>query len=114
MKIAATYSFEAAHWLPKVPDGHKCKRMHGHNYQLEVSVEGSVGDDGFIMDYGELDGIVGSLIHKLDHRCLNDISGLDNPTSEVLVMWLRERLDPLIPGRLGLRLYETPRYWVEG
>jgi 6-pyruvoyltetrahydropterin/6-carboxytetrahydropterin synthase len=115
VKIAATYGFEAAHQLHKLPDGHKCKRLHGHNYRLEVSVEGEIDARGFVMDYAELDAIVEPLVAQVDHRFLNDIEGLSNPTSEVLVLWFKERIWPSIgtSRKLTLRLYETPRYWVE-
>lgn len=109
MRIAASYGFEAAHQLPNLPDGHKCKRLHGHNYRVEVSVEGELDARGFVMDYAELDAIVQPLIDGLDHSFLNDTPGLENPTSEVLALWLKERIG--IP--CSVRIYETPRYWVE-
>ena len=117
MKIAATFGFEAAHRLPKLPDWHKCKNLHGHNYQLEVAVEG--GDDlderGFVMDYAELEGIVNPLVATVDHKYLNEIPGLDNPTSEIIVQWFMRNIRPALSGCyvVTLRLYETPRYWVE-
>lgn len=113
MKIAATYSFEAAHRLPFVPDGHKCKRLHGHNYQVEVSISGPLDDRGFVLDYAELDAAVQPLIDKLDHQYLNDIPGLENPTSEVLAEWLKNRIALEVPYAPTIRIYETPRYWVE-
>jgi 6-pyruvoyltetrahydropterin/6-carboxytetrahydropterin synthase len=115
--IAASYSFEAAHHLPLVPDGHKCKRMHGHNYRLEVSVAGELDARGFVLDYAELDAAVQPLVDKLDHRLLNDIEGLDNPTSEVMALWFKSKILHKLPVKLGpqltVRIYETPRYWVE-
>lgn len=113
MRIAARYEFEAAHQLPRLPDGHKCKRLHGHNYKVEVSIEGEPDERGFVMDYAELDAIVQPIINQLDHRYLNDIEGLQNPTSEVLVMWLRQRMASYISLPFTVRIYETPRYWVE-
>jgi len=113
-KIAATYGFEAAHQLHRLPDGHKCKRLHGHNYRVEVSVEGPLDERGFVIDYAELDAAVQPLIDRLDHRYLNDIDGLDNPTSEVLAMWLKTRIaNAITPLAPVVRIYETPRYWVE-
>lgn len=116
--IAAEYSFEAAHHLPNLPDGHKCKRMHGHNYKLVVSVAATDLDArGFVIDYAELDAAVQPLVDKLDHRLLNDIEGLDNPTSEVMALWFKQRIRHKLPVQfgpsLGVRIYETPRYWVE-
>lgn len=114
MKIAATYGFEAAHQLLRLPDGHKCKRLHGHNYKLEVSISGDIDERGFVIDYAELDAAVQPLVDRLDHRFLNEIEGLENPTSEVLVMWLKRQIEAALPGYAPtVRIYETPRYWVE-
>lgn len=113
MKIAAEYSFEAAHRLPMVPSDHKCHRLHGHNYRIEVSISGDVDKRGFVIDYAELDAAVQPLIDHLDHRYLNDIGGLENPTSEVLAVWLKDRIGAKIPFEPTIRIYETPRYWVE-
>ncbi|HRO48835.1 MAG TPA: 6-carboxytetrahydropterin synthase QueD [Hyphomicrobium sp.] len=114
VRIGASYSFEAAHWLPNVPDGHKCKRLHGHNYRVDVLIDGSLDPRGFVMDYAELDAVVQPLIDRLDHRCLNDLPGLANPTSEVLALWLRDSIKAALPGYAPvIRIWETPRYWVE-
>jgi 6-pyruvoyltetrahydropterin/6-carboxytetrahydropterin synthase len=114
VRVAATYSFEAAHRLPFVPDGHKCKRLHGHNYRIDVSIEGGLDERGFVVDYAELDGAVQPIIDELDHRCLNDIPGLENPTSEVMALWLRDRIKQALPDHSPVvRIWETPRYWVE-
>jgi 6-pyruvoyltetrahydropterin/6-carboxytetrahydropterin synthase len=116
-KIAADYGFEAAHQLNGLPEGHKCKRLHGHNYRVEVSVSGELDARGFVMDYAELDAVVQPLINSLDHRFLNDIPGLENPTSEVLALWLKQRITAALgwtsDADLTIRIYETPRYWVE-
>jgi 6-pyruvoyltetrahydropterin/6-carboxytetrahydropterin synthase len=114
VRIAATYQFEAAHQLPHLPDGHKCKRLHGHNYRLDVSITGPLDDRGFVIDYAELDAVVQPLVDRLDHRFLNEIEGLENPTSEVMALWFRERIMTGLPGyRPVVRIWETPRYWVE-
>lgn len=114
MKIAATFSFEAAHRLPKLPDGHKCKNLHGHNYQLEVAVDGDLDPRGFVMDYAELEDIVNPIVRRIDHRYLNEIEGLENPTSEVMAQWFMSQIKPHLVGKMvTLRIYETPRYWVE-
>lgn len=80
--ITRTYRFESAHFLPKVPDGHRCGRVHGHNYRVDVSIAGEPDECGWVMDFYELDQRVKPLINALDHRCLNDIQGLENPTCE--------------------------------
>jgi 6-pyruvoyltetrahydropterin/6-carboxytetrahydropterin synthase len=114
MKIAATFSFEAAHRLPKLPDGHKCKNLHGHNYRLDVAVEGDLDERGFVMDYAELEEIVNPIMRRVDHRYLNEIEGLENPTSEVMAQWFMAQIKPHLEGKtVTLRIYETPRYWVE-
>jgi 6-pyruvoyltetrahydropterin/6-carboxytetrahydropterin synthase len=114
VRITATYSFEAAHWLPHVPDGHKCKRLHGHNYKIEVAVAGPLDERGFVIDYAELDVVVQPIIDRLDHRCLNDIPGLENPTSEILALWLRDRIKASLPAfSPEIKVWETPRYSAE-
>jgi len=114
VRISATYSFEAAHWLPHVPDGHKCKRLHGHNYRIDVSIDGPLDARGFVADYAELDAAVQPIIDGLDHRCLNEIAGLENPTSEVIALWLRDRIKEKLPTYSPvIRVWETPRYWAE-
>jgi len=114
VKIAATFGFEAAHRLPNLPDGHKCKNLHGHNYRLEVSISGDLDERGFVMDYAELESIVDPIIKRVDHRYLNEIEGLENPTSEVMAAWFMEQIKPSLQGKaVTLRIYETPRYWVE-
>ncbi|MBS0241545.1 MAG: 6-carboxytetrahydropterin synthase QueD [Proteobacteria bacterium] len=112
--ITASYTFEAAHRLPLLPQSHKCHRLHGHNYRLEVTVTGPLDDRGFVMDYAELDAVVAPFVAELDHRYLNEIAGLENPTSEMIVHWFKARIDAALPDwRAKLRLYETDRYWVE-
>lgn len=113
VRISSSYSLEAAHQLPNLPDGHKCKRLHGHSYRVEVSVEGSLDQRGFVIDYAELDAAVQPLIKELDHRLLNDIDGLENPTSEILALWLKGRIAAALNMRVVVRVYETPRHWVE-
>ncbi len=111
VRITATYSFEAAHWLPHVPEGHKCKRMHGHNYKIEVAVTGPLDARGFVVDYAELDAVVQPIIDRLDHRCLNEIPGLENPTSEIMAIWLRDHIKASLPAfSPEVTVWETPRY----
>lgn len=90
--ISRRYHFESAHHLPKVRDGHRCKRMHGHNYKMDVAVCGELDPAGFVMDFWDLDDIVKPLLEKVDHRCLNDIEGLENPTAEHIAEWFYRQL----------------------
>ncbi len=83
--------FSAAHHLPGMPDGHRCRRMHGHTYAVRVEVGGELRE-GMLPDYAEIDAIVRRHVEPLDHRVLNDVAGLENPTTELLVLWLVERI----------------------
>jgi 6-pyruvoyltetrahydropterin/6-carboxytetrahydropterin synthase len=108
-RIGKTYRFEAAHHLPKVPDGHKCKNMHGHNYRIEVVFSGELDDRGFVADFAELDTEVVPLIKKVDHRVLNEVEGLENPTAENIAAWFLQR----IKGCELVRVYENDDCWAE-
>ncbi len=110
MKIALskTFQIEAAHRLPLLPKGHKCERMHGHSFKIEVCVEGECDPRlGWLMDYAEIGAAFQPLFDQLDHRCLNDVSGLDNPTSEMLAKWVWDRLEPSLPLLTAVTVAET-------
>lgn len=93
-EIFRDFTFEAAHRLPNVPEGHKCARLHGHSYRVRVQVSGPVGyETGWVMDFGALKAAWRPIEDQLDHRYLNEVSGLGNPTSELLAQWIWERLD---------------------
>lgn len=104
MRITTEFHFDAAHRLPKVPEGHKCGRLHGHTYRLLVTVDGPVRDDGFVIDFADVKTAVDPLIKQLDHHYLNDIPGLDNPTVEVQLEWLWQRIN--LPDLAQLKLFE--------
>ncbi|RYY00291.1 MAG: 6-carboxytetrahydropterin synthase QueD [Gammaproteobacteria bacterium] len=109
MEIYKDFSFDSAHFLPYVPEGHKCKNMHGHTYKLRVFVQGKPDPKlGWIMDFKELKDIVNPLIEQLDHRLINDIPGLDNPTAENITVWIWDRIKPLLHNLSKIELYETP------
>lgn len=113
--ITRRYHFESAHYLPKVHEGHKCRRMHGHNYEMEVTVAGPIKDDGFIIDFWDLDKLVQPIVNELDHRTLNDIPGLSNPTAENIAAWFLLRIRQEAPKdyTVGVRIYETKDCWAE-
>lgn len=93
MTIWRTYTFEAAHFLPHAGDGHRCARVHGHNWRVELHVRGALNPErGWVIDYAALDEAVDAVIGALDHRTLNDVPGLENPTSESVVAYLLARL----------------------
>jgi 6-pyruvoyltetrahydropterin/6-carboxytetrahydropterin synthase len=93
VEIFKEFRFEAAHRLPYVPVGHKCSRLHGHSYRVTVFVEGPAdGDGGWVRDFADLSCAMAPVLDRLDHYYLNDIDGLDNPTSEVIAAWIWERL----------------------
>jgi len=108
-RLQREYRFEAAHYLPRVPAGHKCARMHGHSYFVLVVLDGEIDPDlGWVMDFGDLDEHVLPLIQRLDHHVLNELDGLANPTSELLGVWLWDRLRPNLPQLVELHVAETP------
>jgi 6-pyruvoyltetrahydropterin/6-carboxytetrahydropterin synthase len=114
MKITQAFTFEAAHRLPHVPATHRCSRMHGHSYRIELCIEGPVDPyTGFVIDFFDVEAAFGPLLARLDHHCLNEIEGLDNPTAENIAVWIWERVKPLLPAIAAVRVYETPMSWAE-
>jgi 6-pyruvoyltetrahydropterin/6-carboxytetrahydropterin synthase len=108
MRISKRFRLEAAHRLPHVPPGHKCARLHGHSFQVEVEVVGPVGADlGWVMDYADLAAAFAPVHEALDHRYLNEVEGLENPTSEHLALWIWRRLAPVLPGLARVIIEET-------
>ncbi|SFB52898.1 6-pyruvoyltetrahydropterin/6-carboxytetrahydropterin synthase [Amycolatopsis marina] len=98
MEIFREFTFEAAHRLPHVPEGHKCARLHGHSYRVTVHVAGEVGtESGWVMDFADVKAAIVPLMEQLDHHYLNEVPGLDNPTSEVLARWIWQRLIDALP-----------------
>ncbi|HPH66230.1 MAG TPA: 6-carboxytetrahydropterin synthase QueD [Kofleriaceae bacterium] len=97
-RLSRSYRFESAHFLPKVPPGHKCANMHGHSYNIEVVIEGEIDPaTGWLMDFSDIDVHVAPLVKILDHHVLNDVPGLSNPTSELLAVWLWDKLVATLP-----------------
>ena len=108
MEIFKEFSFEAAHRLPNVPEGHKCARLHGHSFHVRVTVRGPVDPrSGWVMDFADLKAAFRPLEERLDHRYLNDVPGLENPTSEVLARWIWGELRRPLPGLLAVEVRET-------
>jgi 6-pyruvoyltetrahydropterin/6-carboxytetrahydropterin synthase len=108
MDIFKVFTLEAAHRLPNVPDGHKCARLHGHSFRVEVHLHGTPGaDSGWVMDFSDVKAAFQPLHDQLDHRYLNDVEGLHNPTSERLSIWIWERLKPVLPLLSEVVVHET-------
>ncbi|MBU0638178.1 MAG: 6-carboxytetrahydropterin synthase QueD [Planctomycetes bacterium] len=108
VRLTRTFTFEAAHALPTFPDGHKCRRLHGHSYSVEVVVEGEVDPErGYLIDYGDIKAACTPLRDRLDHYHLNEIEGLENPTSENLARWIWERLVERLPLLHAVIVQET-------
>jgi len=110
MRISLTksFDFEAAHWLPTFPQGHKCRRMHGHSFKVDIVVEGEVDPAlGYLMDFGDIKTAIAPVQEQLDHYLLNDIPGLENPTAELLAKWIFDRLKSAMPLMNLVRVRET-------
>jgi len=108
MELRKTFQIEAAHRLPNVPVGHKCARLHGHSWRIEVAIEGPVGEHtGWVMDYADLKAAFQPVHDRIDHHYLNDIPGLENPTSERLAVWIWNELKPRLPLLSELVIAET-------
>jgi 6-pyruvoyltetrahydropterin/6-carboxytetrahydropterin synthase len=110
ISLRRIFDFEAAQHLPSFPEGHKCRRMHGHSFQLEVVVTGTVDPKtGLFYDHGKIAAAVRPIVERLDHTCLNETAGLENPTLEVMAKWFWDTLAPQLPGLSEITLHETPR-----
>lgn len=108
MDIFKRFHIEAAHRLPNVPEGHKCARLHGHSFQIELHVGGEPdAHTGWIVDFADIKRAFAPLYDALDHRYLNDVPGLANPTSENLAIWIWDRLKPELPALSGVVVHET-------
>lgn len=107
--IGRSYRFESAHFLPKVPQGHRCRNLHGHNYRVEIVVTGGIDGRGFVRDFAELDAMVAPLLAQVDHKLLNEVAGLDNPTAEIIARWFLDR----IADGTRVRVWENDDCWAE-
>lgn len=108
MEIWKEFTFEAAHLLPHVPADHKCRRLHGHSYTVRVQVKGEPDPRlGWVMDFAEIKIAFEPILERLDHRYLNEIEGLENPTAEMLARWIWKRLLPRLPVLSRIEIRET-------
>ncbi|HEY1787587.1 MAG TPA: 6-carboxytetrahydropterin synthase QueD [Verrucomicrobiae bacterium] len=98
MELRKTFQFEAAHLLPRLPESHKCRRLHGHSFKVEVALAGACDEKkGWLMDYADISDAFQPIWKKLDHYYLNEIPGLENPTSEIIAAWIWQKLKPKLP-----------------
>jgi 6-pyruvoyltetrahydropterin/6-carboxytetrahydropterin synthase len=108
LEIFKAFTLESAHRLPHVPEGHKCARVHGHSFRVEIHVRGPLDPQlGWVMDFADVKAAFEPLFLQLDHRYLNDVPGLDNPTSEHLARWIWQRLQPALPQLCAVVVHET-------
>ena len=108
VRLVKTFGFEAAHRLPRVPEDHKCFRLHGHSFVVDVEVAGPIDEEkGWLIDYGDIKAAYAPIRERLDHHYLNEIEGLENPTSEVLAHWIWSRLKPRLPELVRIVVHET-------
>jgi len=108
MEIFKEFSIEAAHLLPNLPEGHKCRRLHGHSFRIAVHVSGEPDVKlGWVTDFADIARAFQPVFEELDHRYLNEVAGLENPTSEILARWIWHRLQPALPGLSAVYVRET-------
>jgi len=108
MDLYKAFTVEAAHHLPNLPEGHKCRRLHGHSFRIEIHVTGTVDKKpGWVMDFAEISQYFKPLFEQLDHHYLNEVPGLENPTSENLAVWIWQRLKPDLPRLSSVVIQET-------
>lgn len=108
VRLVKTFTFEAAHRLPNVPEGHKCARLHGHSFAVELVCEGRVDPDvGWLVDFAEISRAFAPLLDRLDHHYLNEVEGLENPTAENLARWIFEKVRPNLEQLAQVNIAET-------
>ncbi len=108
VNLTKSFTFEAAHWLPTFPQGHKCRRLHGHSFRVDVEVVGDVPpEQGYLIDYGDMKKAIEPIQSQLDHYLLNEIEGLGNPTAEMIAKWIYDRLKPTLPLLAAVHVHET-------
>lgn len=109
VEIARSYRIEAARRLPRLPASHPCSRVHGHGFTVELALAGEVDPElGWLVDYEAITEVWRPLAATLDHAYLNDVPGLENPTSELLARWIWDRVKPALPALVAVHIGETP------
>ncbi|MBK7360274.1 MAG: 6-carboxytetrahydropterin synthase QueD [Saprospiraceae bacterium] len=109
MQIFRKFTFDSAHFLPNVPEGHKCKNIHGHTYHLTVFIDDRLDPHlNWVMDFAAINKAIDPILKSIDHKLMNDIPGLENPTCEQIAIWLWDQIKPQIPQLIKIELNETP------
>lgn len=111
--VGKEFRFEAAHSLPHLPDGHKCRNIHGHSYKFRVDIEGILDDRGFVADYAEISTVVDQIVKNLDHKNLNDLEFFKLTTAEYIAEWLFFEIKKSLPAIRRIVLWETMTTMVE-
>ena len=110
--VTKEFHFEAAHSLPHLPVGHKCRNLHGHSYRVRVEVDGQPDERGFVVDYAEIAAAVDPIIARLDHKNLNELLFGRASTAENLAEWIYNVTKPLLPAITRIAVSETRKTWV--
>ena len=108
MIVSKDFTFDAAHVLPHVPEGHKCRNLHGHTYRVRLFVKGPVNEIGWVVDFADIKAAWKPVEKMLDHQYLNDVEGLENPTAEYIAIWIWDKMKPRLPNLYKIELFETP------
>ncbi|HNQ12349.1 MAG TPA: 6-carboxytetrahydropterin synthase QueD [Bacteroidia bacterium] len=109
MLLFKKFVFDSAHFLPMVADDHKCKRIHGHTYHLTIYLEGELHPElNWVIDFAEVGRVIDPVIKRIDHRLMNEIEGLENPTCEAIAIWIWKQIKPSLPQLVKVELNETP------
>jgi len=108
MEIFREFTFDAAHHLNHLPPGHKCARVHGHTYRLRVHLQGPIDAKlGWVTDFADIKAHTNAVLEPLDHHLLNEVEGLNQPTTEHIAIWIWDRLKPRLPNLAKLELWEN-------
>ena len=114
MKIVQAFAFEAAHRLPLVSPTHRCHRLHGHSYRVELKLEGTLDPaTGFVVDFFDIEAAFAPVLTRLDHYYLNEVEGLENPTAENIAVWIWQKVKPALPQLAAVTVFETKDCWAE-
>jgi 6-pyruvoyltetrahydropterin/6-carboxytetrahydropterin synthase len=114
ISITQAFTFEAAHHLPHVPETHRCRRLHGHSYRVELTLAGEVDPHtGFVVDFFDVEAVFAPVLARLDHHLLNEIEGLENPTAENIALWIFRNVEKDLAQIRAVKVFETPMCWAE-